>query len=220
MKQIYFLYTLLSIIFIYCSKSICIPINNISKTGSLTVICGPMYAGKSEELIRIIRRGYYANKRILIIKHAFDTRTSNTDIASHNGTTITAHSVACANDIQSLATKKNYDIVCIDEVQFYTKNIIPLIMHLVDNGVAVIVSGLDQDFRGVPFGPMPMLLALANEVIKLTAICTLCGNPASKSQRLINGKPAKFDDPIVLIGAQESYQARCQKCFIIDKKEY
>ncbi len=220
MKQILF-----SLLFISCI-TLCKPAHRVQimhekcDIGQLTVICGPMFAGKSEELIRVIRRAQYAQKIVLVVKHEFDDRTSATDVASHNGNTITAHPVTDAEDIIRLAHESDCDILCIDEVQFFSDNIVAVICKLLDEGIEIIVSGLDQDFRAMPFGQMPTLLALADEVIKLTAICTACGQQAQKSQRLINGEPAKFDDPILLVGAQESYQARCRNCFYIDKKGY
>lgn len=184
--------------------------------GSLEIICGPMFSGKSEELIRRIRRAKIAKQRVAVYKHSLDNRTSIEHIASHNGTTIAAMHTKEVQVILDDVAAQETDIVGIDEVQFYSHDIISAIHALVNKGKQVIVAGLDTDFRGVPFGPIPTLLAIADTVLKLQAICSLCGYDAHHSQRLINGKPARFNDPIILIGAQEAYQARCRDCFEID----
>lgn len=184
--------------------------------GSLHIICGPMFSGKSEELIRRIRRAKIARQSISVYKHSLDDRTSIEHIASHNGTTIEAKHTHDANFI--LQDAQESAIIGIDEVQFYSHDIITTITQLIATGKKVIVAGLDTDFRGIPFGPIPTLLAIADTVLKLQAICTICGNDAHHSQRLIDKKPARFHDPVVLIGAQETYQARCRNCFEIDHR--
>ncbi|ALW88365.1 thymidine kinase [Deinococcus arenae] len=188
--------------------------------GHLEVIVGPMFSGKSEELIRRVTRAVIARQRVLVFKPALDDRYHESAVASHAGRTVHATPVRGAADIRAQLSGEGTllhaqgevlpDVVGIDEVQFLDDAIIPLALELADAGVRVILAGLDQDFRAEPFGFMPELLARAESVEKLTAICTVCGAPATRSQRLIGGQPARFDDPVVLVGAQESYEARCR----------
>ncbi|GGN33756.1 thymidine kinase [Deinococcus daejeonensis] len=188
--------------------------------GHLEVIVGPMFSGKSEELIRRVTRAVIARQRVSVFKPALDDRYHDTAVASHAGRTVNAVAVRGAADIRAHLSGEGTllhaqgdtlpDVVGIDEVQFLDPAIIPLALELADAGVRVILAGLDQDFRAEPFGFMPELLARAESVEKLTAICTVCGAPATRSQRLIGGQPARFDDPVVLVGAEESYEARCR----------
>lgn len=190
----------------------------MSKTkGKLEVICGSMFSGKTEELIRKLKRAKIAKKNVRVFKHKLDDRTTIESLYSHNGGNIKAVALDNPKDIK-LFIDDETEVVGIDEVQFYSNEIIKEIIKLVEDGINVIVAGLDLDFRGVPFGCMPNLLSIADKVIKLKAICNKCGKDAHFTQRLVNNKPAKFDDPIVLIGAQECYEARCRSCFVIDKK--
>jgi thymidine kinase len=177
--------------------------------GSLTVITGSMFSGKTEELIRRVRRALYARRSVQVFKPAVDTRTDDTVIRSHNGI---RHLAVAAPDSRNLMTQvdPNTDIIAIEEVQFFDSGIVDACQTLADQGHQVIVAGLDMDFRGRPFGPMPTLMAIADEVVKLRAICTKCGMDASRSQRLIDGQPAPMSAPTVLIGAQEHYEARCR----------
>ncbi len=191
--------------------------NNKAKSGVLEVICGPMFSGKSEELIRRLRRAKIAKQEVAVFKHAFDNRKSDADIVSHNGTSLPGFATATADEIFNLANEHHIQVVGIDEIQFFTTDIIPVIIKLIQSNKRVIVSGLDLDFRGVPFGPIPTLLAIADSITKLQAICTECGHEAHFTQRLVNGNPAKFDDPIIQVGAQEAYQARCRGCYTIDR---
>ena len=187
------------------------------KSGSLEVICGSMFSGKSEELIRRLRRSQIAQLTTLVFKHSIDNRTTVEYIHSHAGDKLKA--IALDKCLEIL--EYNFDelqVVGIDEVQFFGDGIVDVIFQLVDSGKRVIVAGLDLDFRGMPFGCMPMLLAMADTVTKLNAVCLLCSSDAHFTQRLINGKPADFDDPLILVGAQECYQARCRNCFSINKK--
>lgn len=187
--------------------------------GKLEVICGPMFSGKSEELIRRLKRAELGQQKVCAFKHKLDNRMAIEFIQSHNGAKFKA--IALDNPLDmNLFIADDMQVIAIDEIQFFSTEIISIILDLVDNGKRVIVAGLDLDFRGLPFGTLPTLLALADDVTKLTAICIKCGNEAHLSQRLINGKAAKFDDPIIMVGAQEKYQARCRDCFIIDKKFY
>ena len=192
--------------------------NNAKPNGSLEVVCGTMFSGKSEELIRRLRRARIAKQDVITFKHSIDDRHSNEDVVSHDGSKLNAHATDNIATIFELAHQDEVDVVGIDEVQFFTNDIILVICKLVDAGKRVIVAGLDLDFRGIPFGCVPTLMAIADSVTKLQAICTTCGHDAHFTQRLVNGKPAKHNDPIILVGAQEAYQARCRGCYTIDKK--
>lgn len=186
------------------------------RTGQLTVVCGSMYAGKSEELIRLARRALYAKKKVQVFKPAIDCRYDDTAVVTHMGVQHAAVPVAGVDELVS-RIDGDTQVVCIEEAQFFDPSLVEVVVGLADSGVEVICAGLDQDFRRMPFGPMPQLLAVADEVVKLRAICMKCGDMASHTQRIIDGKPAKMDDPIVLIGATESYEARCRKCHKIRK---
>lgn len=189
-------------------------INN-KKKGRLEVICGSMFSGKSEELIRRLKRAKIAKKKILTFKHTFDTRSSAHTVASHDGNTLTAIALAEASELLNYETD-HVDVIGIDEVQFFSHDSIPVILQLLDQGKRIVVAGLNLDYRGIPFGPMPTLISLADTVTKLSAICILCGADAYFSQRLVNGTPASHDDPLVQVGAEECYQARCRSCFVMD----
>ena len=184
--------------------------------GSLEVICGSMFSGKSEELIRRVRRAELSQLKTCVFKHKIDNRISIDYITSHGGEKFKAIAIDDPSDMELFVSDET-PVIAIDEIHFFGEEIVPVILNLVDAGKRVMVAGLDLDFRGIPFGCIPTLLAIANSISKLTAICTVCGNEAIYSQRLINGRAAKFDDPIILIGAQDCYQARCRDCYIIDK---
>ena len=186
--------------------------------GSLEVICGPMFSGKSEELIRRLRRANIAKQSIAVFKPELDTRRGVNRVTSHNGSAMEARPISDLKDILTHVTEHNVQVIGIDEVQFFPNGIIEVICTLVDAGKRVIAGGLDLDFRGVPFGPIPTLLAVADDITKLRSICTICCKDAHFTQRLVNNAPARFDDPIILLGAEEAYQARCRTCYIIDKK--
>ena len=191
-------------------------LSSMRPLGKLTVVCGSMYAGKSEELIRLARRSLYAKKKVQVFKPSIDDRYHQTMVVSHMGV---QHEAETAVNVAELTAKvkKDTQVLLIEEVQFFEPLIVEFLVQQADRGVDVIVAGLDQDFRRQPFGPMPALLAAADEVVKLRAICMKCGNPASHTYRMVDGKPAHWDDPIVLIGATESYEARCRNCFEIRK---
>lgn len=184
------------------------------KDGYVEVIAGCMFAGKTEELIRRINTLKYANKEILVFRIKLDTRYSETAIVSHSGTSVNAISIDKAREILDHVTEST-DVVAIDEVQFFDDEIVELCDYLAKRGIRVMVAGLDMDFRGEPFGVIPKLMTTAEFVTKLTAVCTVCGAPATRSQRLVNGLPAKYDDPIVLVGASEDYEARCRHDHIV-----
>ncbi len=183
----------------------------LHKRGSIELICGSMFSGKTEELIRRLRRAVIAKQQVEVFKPVIDTRYHNARVTSHNGADFEARPVDTPADIVSLLNPGT-TVVAIDEVQFFEPGIIDLCEQLAEEGKRVICAGLDTDFRGVPFGPMPDLMARAEDVDKLHAICVVCGEEASRTQRLINGEPAAFDDPVVLVGAAEVYEARCRQC--------
>jgi len=182
-----------------------------SGSGWIEVICGSMFSGKTEELIRRVRRAKIARQKVQVFKPAIDTRYSAREVTSHNGMQLGAVPVRDVEHLRSLIDPDT-TVVAIDEAQFYDASVVELCEELADRGIRVIVAGLDMDFRGVSFGPMPELLAHAELVDKLHAICVVCGRPASRTQRLVDGKPAAYDDPIVLVGASEVYEARCRCC--------
>lgn len=190
---------------------------HIKEPGRLEVICGSMFSGKSEELIRRIRRAEYAKLPTQLFKHASDNRKTITHVHAHSGDKLQAYAANSTEELMQQMLEAT-QVVGIDEVQFFSPNIVLAIDKLIYAGKRVIVAGLDLDFRGIPFGHMPTLMALADEVTKLKAVCMMSGKDAHISQRLINGKPAKHTDPIILIGAQESYEARSRACHEIDRK--
>jgi len=192
--------------------------NNTQKAhGKLEVICGPMFSGKSEELIRRLKRAMIAKQHVIAFKHSLDDRTTVEHIASHDGRTIKAFPTDTAEGILKHLTP-DVDVIGIDEVQFFQPNIVTLVHRLVNEGKRVIIAGFERDFRGLPMGPMPLFLALADSVLKLSAICAICAKDAHFTQRLVNGRPAKYDDPTIVIGAQDCYQARCRNCHTIDRQ--
>ena len=187
------------------------------KGGWIEVVCGSMFSGKTEELIRRVRRAKIARQQVQVFKPAMDTRYTTEAVTSHNGLGVDAVPVQSTAEIEQLI-QPDTSVVAIDEVQFFGWEITELCEKLAYRGVRVIAAGLDMDFRGEPFGPMPVLMAQAERVEKLQAICVVCGNPASRTQRLINGQPAAYDDPVILVGGSESYEARCRKCHQVPRK--
>ncbi|AIE86176.1 thymidine kinase [Fimbriimonas ginsengisoli] len=180
--------------------------------GKITVVCGSMFAGKSEELIRLARRALYARKVVQVFKPTIDIRYDEAMVVTHMGVSHEAAPVKSVREIREQVEKET-QVVLVEEAQFFDDSIVDFAVEMADAGREVILAGLDQDFRRQPFGPMPKLMAVADEVIKLRAICMKCGAPASHTYRVINGKPAHWDDPIILIGATESYEARCRRCY-------
>ncbi len=181
------------------------------KDGWIEVITGPMFAGKTEELIRRIRRLQFAKRNIVVFKPAIDNRYGDDEVVSHNDSRTQSISIKNASEILAHISHDT-DVVAIDEIQFLDEEAVEICEYLADQGIRVIVSGLDRNFRGEPFSFMPKLLALAEEVTKLSAICVKCHTPATRTQRIINGKPANYHDPIILVGAKDSYEARCREC--------
>ncbi|WP_031542269.1 thymidine kinase [Mesoplasma photuris] len=196
--------------------------NSVNKLGRIELITGCMFAGKTEEFIRRLRRNDYAKKRVVAFKPSIDNRYSEDLIASHSGAVLKSYPVSSVEQLIEIYKKENaispIDIIGIDEVQFMDKKIVPFIELLANNGVIVIVTGLDKDFRSEPFQNVDKLLVLAEFVDKLTAICHKCGNFANRTQRIINGEPANWDSPIVLVGETDSYEARCRNCYKLPKK--
>lgn len=192
----------------------------IQGTGWIEVICGSMFSGKSEELIRRVKRAKIARQKVVAIKPAIDIRYSTSDVVSHDGDKIGCIPVRNSSDAEAVIPEDAH-VVAVDEAQFFDDGIVDLCVRLADRGTRVIVAGLDTDFRGEPFGPMPELLARAEYVSKLQAICVKCGNPATRTQRIIDGRPASYNDPQVLIGASEVYEARCRRCHEVpDRPEH
>jgi len=191
----------------------------VLKDGWIEVIAGSMYAGKTEELLRRIRRIEYAKKDVIVFKPCIDNRYSNDEVVSHNNSRVKSINISSASEIYKHLEKELPYAIAIDEVQFLDKEVVNVCEHFANLGVRVIVAGLDKDFRGEPFGVMPELLARAEYVTKLDAICQVCGAPATRTQRLINGVPARYDDPIILVGAKEQYEARCRHCHVVLGKE-
>ncbi len=179
--------------------------------GRVELVCGSMFSGKTEELIRRLRRAVIARQKVQVFKPLIDTRYHDERVTSHNGMDFEARPVSSPEEILAYLDADT-SVIAIDEVQFFDTNVVDVCEALADQGRRVICAGLDTDFRGVPFGPIPSLMARAETVDKLHAICVVCAEEASRTQRLINGRPAAFDDPIVLVGAAEVYEARCRHC--------
>jgi thymidine kinase len=184
--------------------------DSLHKDGSVEVVCGCMFSGKSEELIRRLRRAVIARQKVQVFKPRIDDRYSRDQVRSHSGSGFDAVPVQSSEELAALVTSDT-TVVGIDEAQFFDEDLPHVVARLADDGKRVICAGLDLDFRGEPFGPMPRLLAIAERVDKLTAICMVSGEPATRTQRIINGRPASYNDPVILVGATESYEARARK---------
>lgn len=184
-------------------------------SGRLEVICGSMFSGKSEELIRRLRRAEFAYMNTQVFKHSLDERKTSTHIHAHSGDALEAHAISTPHEAHEHLNPQAH-VIGIDEVQFFSCDIITAIENMVNKGYRVIAAGLDLDFRGLPFGCMPALLALADDITKLKAVCTRTGEDAHFTQRLVNGAAAKHDDPLIQVGAEECYEARSRSSFEID----
>ena len=187
------------------------------KEGWLEVISGCMFAGKTEELIRRIKVLEYAKKKIAVFKPKIDNRYSEDSVVSHAGSSVKSFNIKNAREIFDYIDD-SYDVIAIDEVQFFDEEIVEICDHFADQGKRVMVAGLDMDFSGEPFSVMPQLFTHAEFVTKLTAVCMKCGAPATRSQRLIDGHPARYDDPVIQVGASEQYEARCRHCHEVPGK--
>ncbi|MTI93958.1 MAG: thymidine kinase [Firmicutes bacterium] len=192
--------------------------NIMKDMGWIEVVSGSMYSGKSEELIRRIKRARIARLKVQVFKPMVDDRFSKANVMSHNGDQTEAIPVVDSGVLMR-QVEADTDVVAIDEIQFFDMGLIDVCRRLADRGIRVIVAGLDMDFRGLPFGPTPALMAIAEYVDKLQAICLVCGNPANRTQRLLNGKPALSSEPTILVGASESYEARCRRCHNVPSAE-
>jgi len=190
-----------------------------SRPGWIEVISGVMFSGKSEELIRRVRRAIIARRKVQVFKSHLDSRyTGLYSVSTHDGREIEAIPVDSAAEIFRLV-KPDSELVAIDEAQFLDEEIVTVVSALAARGVQIIVAGTDTDFRGEPFGPMGRLLAIAESVDKLQAICVICGDLATRNQRLVDGKPARYDSPTILVGGRESYEARCRHCHRVPRKD-
>ena len=179
-------------------------------SGWVHVICGCMFCGKTDEMLRLLRRFAIAGRQVVLVKPRVDTRTAEESVISRSGAWHQAITVDASSEIEGVVG--NADIVAIEEGQFWDEDLPEVVERLADGGKQVLVTGLDQDYRGDPFGPMPRLMALADQVTKLTAICMVCGEPATRTQRLIDGRPAPADSPLIMVGGMgdERYEARCR----------
>ena len=191
------------------------------RDGWIEVICGSMFAGKTEELIRRITRIKFAKRDVLVFKPVIDDRYSYSEVVSHSQRKVKSIPVVDSKELQQHidALVKLPYAVCIDEAQFFDRGLLNICESLANKGVRVIVAGLDLDFRGEPFGIMPDILSRAEYITKLQAICQVCGDPATRTQRLIDGKPANYNDPIILVSAQEKYEARCRHCHQVPRDD-
>ena len=195
------------------------PVFHGARSGWIEVVAGVMFSGKSEELIRRVRRAIIGKKKVQVFKSHLDDRYSGVfSISSHDGRSVEAvpvdSSLQIAQQLNGLA-----DVVAIDEAQFLDSGIVALSTSLAERGIRVIIAGTDTDFRGEPFGAMPQLMAVADVVDKLHAICVVCGGPASRNQRLLEGRPARYDSPIIMVGGRESYEARCRHCHQVPRRD-
>lgn len=189
----------------------------MKQSGWIELICGSMFSGKSEELIKRVSRAQFAKQSIAVFKPVIDNRYAKEAVVSHDGSSVMAKPISHSTEIFNYLDKK-IDIIAIDEVQFFDEEIVDVAQQLADSGYRVILAGLDQDFRGEPFGPVPTLMALAESVTKLQAVCAACGSAASRTQRLVNGLPAAYDQPIILVGASEAYEPRCRHHHMVPGK--
>jgi len=191
---------------------------NMQNSGWIEVITGPMFAGKSEELIRRVKRLEYAKKKTLVFKPKIDNRFSENEVVSHSQSKTKSFNISKSTDILKYVKSDTYAVV-VDEVQFMDEDIVDVSELLANRGIRVILAGLDNDFRGEPFPIMAKLLAKAEFISKLTAICVKCGAPATRTQRIVNGIPASYFDPIVVVGASEAYEPRCRHCHEVKKEK-
>ena len=191
----------------------------MKKIGTIDVICGPMFAGKTEELLRRVRRLEYAHKNVVLFKPMIDDRYEKSYVVSHNQNKALCVVIKDASEMFKYVNDST-DAIVIDEFQFLGEEAVDIVLAFSRRGIRVILSGLDRDFRNEPFTNMPRIMSYADNVLKLTAICVKCGEPATCTQRILNGKPAPYDNPQILVGATESYEARCATCHEVPGKRY
>jgi len=190
-----------------------------SRPGWIEVISGVMFSGKSEELIRRVRRAIIARKKVQVFKSHLDARYAGLySISSHDGAEVEATPVDSAREIQRLV-RPDTELVAVDEVQFLDADIVPVMTELAARGVRIVAAGTDSDFRGEPFGAMGELMCVAESVDKLWAICVVCGDLACRNQRLVDGRPARYDSPTIMVGGRESYEARCRHCHRVPRRD-
>jgi thymidine kinase len=190
-----------------------------TRPGWIEVISGVMFAGKSEELIRRVRRAVIAHRQVQVFKSHLDARYAGLySVTTHDGLTVEAEPVDNSEQI-ARGWRVGTEVVAVDEAQFLDPGIVAVANDLADRGIRVVLAGTDVDFRGLPFGPMPLLMCAAEVVDKLHAICVVCGGPASRNQRLVDGKPAPWESPTILVGGRESYEARCRHCHKVPKAD-
>ena len=189
------------------------------RSGSIEVIAGVMFSGKSEELQRRVRRAEIARRRVQVFKSHLDERYAGLrHVSSHDGRTIEAVPIGTAGDMMRVL-KPDTEVVAVDEAQFLDDAIVDVATALAARGVRVILAGTDTDFRGEPFGAMAQLMAVAESVDKLSAICMVCGDDACRNQRLIDGRPAPYDSPVILVGGSDAYEARCRHCHRVPRRD-
>ncbi|MEW6717936.1 MAG: thymidine kinase [Chloroflexota bacterium] len=187
------------------------------RTGQVEIITGSMFSGKTDELIRRLRRATIARQKVQVFKPSIDKRFEKDKVTSHAGSNYTAIPIDKSSELLN-RLEQDTTVVGIDEAQFFDNEITTIVQELANKGLRVIVAGLDTDFRGEPFGPLPKLMAQAERVDKLHAICMVCGDEATRTQRLVNGKPAYYEDPVVIVGASELYEARCRTHHLVPHK--
>ena len=190
-----------------------------TRPGWIEVIAGVMFAGKSEELIRRVRRAAIARKQVQVFKSHLDARYAGLySVTTHDGITVEAEPVDSSEQIVR-SVRPGTEVVAVDEAQFLDEGIVTVAGDLADRGVRVILAGTDVDFRGLPFGPMPRLMCAAELIDKLHAICVVCGGPATRNQRLVDGQPAPWNSPTIMVGGRESYEARCRHCHKVPRAD-
>ncbi|NIC00450.1 thymidine kinase [Halobacterium sp. R2-5] len=191
----------------------------ITNSGWVEVITGSMFSGKTEELLRRLRRAEIAGQEVAAFTPAVDDRYGESTLGSHAGRTWDARVVdTTAEGVSKIPSHLNgEEVVAVDEANFFPDELVEVCQTLASDGRRVVVSGTDQTFRGEPFDPIPQLMAVAEYVEKFRAICTQCGEPATRNQRLIEGEPAHYDDPTIMVGAEESYEARCRNCHVVER---
>ena len=190
-----------------------------ARSGSIEIVSGVMFSGKSEELIRRVRRAIIARRAVQVFKSHLDARYAGLyHVSSHDGREVEAIPIDSASEIIR-QVRPDTEIVAIDEAQFLDEGIVAVVSTLANRGVRVILAGTDTDFRGEPFGAMGELMAIAEKVDKLRAICVVCGDEACRNQRLVDGRPAKYDSPTIMVGGRESYEARCRHCHRVPRTD-
>ncbi|HTR20106.1 MAG TPA: thymidine kinase [Gemmatimonadales bacterium] len=195
------------------------PMFHGTRPGWIEVIAGVMFSGKSEELIRRVRRAVIARKQVQVFKSHLDERYAGLyTVSTHDGLMVEAEPVDSSEEIMR-RRRPDTEVLAVDEVQFLDEGIVGVVNHLADRGVRVILAGTDVDFRGLPFGAMPTLMCIAEVVDKFHAICVVCGGPATRNQRLVNGRPATWDSPTIMVGGREAYEARCRHCHKVPRAD-